>query len=312
MDKEFKSANQQMRLLRSRGLHVEGSYAKRIIERENYYNLINGYKNLFLDDTYTGPDEKYQQGADFKEVYALFIFDRELRSLFLRYILEIENNVRSILSRDFSEKYGHDNYLKYDNFTSDKQKLPEITALISSLSRDISVQTKKANPMITHYVLSYGYVPLWVLVNVISLGTLSKFYSLLKQHDQNDIGKYFSLTPKNMINYLKNLAIARNSCAHDERFFDINFRSAIPTIHIHSNLSIPVNTGGEHIMGKKDVFSLVIILKAFLPKKAFNKFFYLLKDRLEVLDGNLSTISIDKVKKQLGFPSNWQSIKNLP
>ena len=118
MDKVFKSSNQQMRKLRDRGMNISGSRAKKVLEMENYYNLINGYKDLFIDKTYSGPDEKYKEGTDFYELYALYLFDRELRSHFMRYILEIENNVKSVLSHKFSEKYGHDNYLKISNFNT--------------------------------------------------------------------------------------------------------------------------------------------------------------------------------------------------
>ena len=48
MDKIYKTTNSQMKKLRSRGLAISGSRAKKIIEMENYYNLINGYKNLFI------------------------------------------------------------------------------------------------------------------------------------------------------------------------------------------------------------------------------------------------------------------------
>lgn len=90
MDKTFTSTNAQLRKLRSRGMVISnGSKAKRIIEMENYYNLINGYKRLFLDPSYSGPDEAYLPGTRFEEVYALYLFDRELRNLFMRYILEI-------------------------------------------------------------------------------------------------------------------------------------------------------------------------------------------------------------------------------
>ena len=80
------------------------------------YNLINGYKWLFLDKTCDGEGEIYLPGTKFEEIYALYLFDRELRNIFIRYILEIENNVKSILAHDFSGKYGHDNYLKVSNF----------------------------------------------------------------------------------------------------------------------------------------------------------------------------------------------------
>ena len=74
MDKIFSTTNKQLRQLRARGMVISnGSRAKRIIEMENYYNLIHGYKGLFLDRSYTGPDEAYLPGTRFEEVHALYI-----------------------------------------------------------------------------------------------------------------------------------------------------------------------------------------------------------------------------------------------
>ena len=143
MDKTFMTTNHQMRQLRSRGLRIEGSYAKRILEKENYYNLINGYKPSFIDKSYEGPDERYKAGTEFKEIYALFLFDRELRSVFLRYILEIENNLRSVIAHDFAMKYGHDNYLIINNFNKTNESMGDIIDLISTLQRDVANQIKR-------------------------------------------------------------------------------------------------------------------------------------------------------------------------
>ena len=47
--KEYKTFNQQMIILRSRGMTVPSDgKPKRFLEQENYYNVINGYKDLFL------------------------------------------------------------------------------------------------------------------------------------------------------------------------------------------------------------------------------------------------------------------------
>ena len=120
--KVFTATSKQIQTQLSRGLLiVNDDSTQKIIESENYYNLFNGYKWLFLDSSYTGPDEKYLQGTKFEEIYALYLFDRELRNIFMRFILEIENNVKSVLAHDFSKKYGHDNYLKVSNFDIEVQ-----------------------------------------------------------------------------------------------------------------------------------------------------------------------------------------------
>lgn len=161
-------------------------------------------------------DETYLAGTKFDEIYALYLFDRELRNLFIRYILEIENNVKSVLAHVFSDKYGHDNYLRIANFDTsvrpgdrktNAQKVGEITDLIANLQREVSRQLSKNNPMISHYILEYGYVPLWVMVNTLTLGTISVFYSSLKQQDQNNIGRFFSLKPDEMKTMLQVLSI---------------------------------------------------------------------------------------------------------
>ena len=311
MDKYYTTTNAQMRSLRKKGLQVSGSYEKRILEKENYYTLINGYKSLFLDDTYQGPNEKYKAGAKFKELYALFLFDRELRSLFLRYILEIENNVRSVIAHDFAKKYGHDNFLKIDNFNKNQANLGDIADLIATLQREVANQIRKKNPMIMHHIISYGYVPPWVLVNITTFGTMSMFYGFLKQKDQNDVGRQFGIMPHDMKTYLKNLALARNWCAHDVRFYNKRLKSQITSNSIHTFLSISPVRSGQRTMGKDDIFSIVIIIKQMIPKRAFNKFIFSLKALIDQLSGNIHTISVNEVLAELGFPSNWMQIKDV-
>lgn len=327
MDKVYSSTYDQIRILRSRGMIItDVDSAMRIINLENYYNLINGYKQPFIDTTYLGSDERYLPGTKFEEIYSLYLFDRELRNLFIRYILELENNVKSVLAHDFSGKYGHENYLKILNFdTSVKkwekmttaQKIGAVSSLISSLQHEIARQLSKNNPMISHYMLEYGYVPLWVLVNTLSLGTISIFYSYLNQKDQNDIGRHFLLKPEEMHSFLQVLTIYRNACAHDERLYSLkalrnNMQpNRIRTLPLHGKLGIPVDSGNNPLYGKNDLFAIVIIFKIMLCQKAFDSFFVSLKKLMEELDSNLCTISLQAIKREMGFPPNWMDIKTI-
>ncbi len=328
MDKKFSTTDSQLRKLRTRGMLIQnGSRAKRIIELENYYNLINGYKELFIDKSYNGQDEKYKTGTNFNEIYALYLFDRELRSVFLRYILEVENNLKSVVAHEFSKKYGHDNYLKISNFDisirnvkkgkSAAQRHGEIADLIANLQREISNQLKKNSPMISHHVLTYGYVPLWVLINTLSLGTVSIFYSYLKQQDQNEIGRKFKLHSEELTNFLFILSIFRNACAHDERLYNLKSRKKSGTPNsikdnlIHKTLGVAKNSSNNYVCGKNDLFAIVIILKLMLTKSSFNKFNSSLKKLISKLGTELSTVSINDVIMQMGFPPNWTDISKI-
>lgn len=51
MSKPFKSLDSLLRLMRKRNITIEkgieGSRVKRILARDNYYSIINGYKDIF-------------------------------------------------------------------------------------------------------------------------------------------------------------------------------------------------------------------------------------------------------------------------
>ncbi|MBB5174538.1 Abi family protein [Texcoconibacillus texcoconensis] len=326
MDKMFSSIEEQMKKLQSRGLILDKHKARIILEMENYYNLINGYKDLFIDHKYEGPDEKYKDGAHFDELYALYLFDRELRNIFIKYILEIENNMKSVLSHDFSKKYGHDNYLKIENFDtsvkkwekkSKAQKVGEVSELIANLQREVSRQLSRNNPMISHHILTYGYVPLWVLVNTLTLGTISTFYSYLKQKDQNDIGRIFGLKPDEMTKILFVLTIYRNACAHDERFYNLkalkrNMQpNMIKTNRLHKELNVPFNGRNNPTKGKNDLFAIVIISKLILKEESFKHLCELINLQIDELSSRINTIEIDVILEKMGFPSTWYDISKL-
>ena len=63
MPKPFKSHNSLLKLMRKRNISIakgsEGSKVKNILSRENYYSVINGYKDIFLDQAITKQTNDY-------------------------------------------------------------------------------------------------------------------------------------------------------------------------------------------------------------------------------------------------------------
>ena len=113
--KDFKLVTEQVDLLKSRGMLFEDEQdAICKLLSDNYYNIINGYKDLFLDTT--NNQEVFKTGTTFNEIYALYEFDNQLKNIFLEYILKIENILRTLVAYNFSSFHGNDNYLKIDNF----------------------------------------------------------------------------------------------------------------------------------------------------------------------------------------------------
>ena len=63
-----------------------------------------------------------------------------------------------------------------------------------------------------HYITNYGYIPLWVLVKVLSFGIVCELYSVLKTEDQVEIASIFGVSTHYMENFLPLLANYRNLC----------------------------------------------------------------------------------------------------
>ncbi len=202
-EKVFKTYHQQLDILSSRGMKLSSSSerrkAKQIIQREGYYKLINGYKELFiLKET---SDDQYIPGTTVGEIFALYTFDRELREIFLRYILHVETNIKSLISYRISENYGHDNFLKYNNFNkSMKDADKQISSVLADIQRQISSNT--SDPCIKHYLQNYSYIPMWVLNNILTLGAISKFYSIMKVQDRQSISRVFKVLDNSLESFV--------------------------------------------------------------------------------------------------------------
>lgn len=316
--KEFKTIEEQLDILKSKGMQIDinDEEAANILICGNYYNIINGYKDLFLNKD--EEQETFYEGTTFSEVYALYEFDRQIRTIIFEAILRVENLLRSLISYSFSKKYGNNNYLKIENFdnlpanSKESNKIKQIShiqGLISELHGVISKAVGKKD-YITHYIMTYGFVPLWVLVNDMSLGQLSKFYSLMKQPERIEVAKHWDdLLHNDLESYIKVLAHFRNLCAHDDRVYNSKTSVLIPNTIYHSNLNILQNENGNYLNGKKDFFSLLITFKVLLSPKEFNTIFNKVNGRIESLSTKINSISIQKIKDSMGLPQNWKLIK---
>lgn len=309
MEKEFKTIDEQIELLQSRNLYIENEEtAKNIVLNNNYYYLINGYKDLFLNKKST--TEKFKNGTTLEELYSLYEFDRKVRIIFLEYILLIERKIDTYIAYEFSKNYGHKDYLNPENFNYISKNKELIDKFLNDINLEISHQYKNSNKMISHYLDTYKYIPLWVLIRILSFGKVSKFYSFMKQKEQNNISRKFNIKSKILKVYLINLGNIRNICAHDEKLYDVILKQRINTTPYHRNLNL-IKKDSKTVYATRDLFSIVIILKALLEKEQFNEFYNRIIETIKELENKLLSLKIDKVLYKMGFPKNYKNLLEL-
>lgn len=308
MIKEFKTIDQQIDILRKKGLIIDDeARTYDILLKENYF-FLNGYRHLFMNSP---TDKTFISGSTFSELYSLFLFDRYSRNIFFKNLLIIENRLKSVISYQMSKKYGYKekDYLNVKNFTNDPEKKRRVHDVIEKMKRQIRINTSRHNATL-HYLNNYGYIPLWILVKVLSFGMVCELYSILKDEDKLEIATIFGLSKEYLEDFLPILSNYRNLCAHEDIVFDHKTERVIPDTEYHKKLNI-FKMDDEYIYGKNDIFAVIIIFKFLLEDDEFRLMLKEFDYEFEKLDARIDSIPVEKILDTMGIPKNFMDILDI-
>lgn len=231
--KPFKTIDEQITILESRGLIIDDrELARRFLTRNNYYSLVNGYKEFFLDMDKTNEDvEVFRDGTRFIDLMTLYNFDAILRFSMMHCLTIAEKALKTATVHAFCKKYRNpDDYLDPASYCSrkdyrGKNYTSNLIRLLSTL-QGIHDGRGERRPYIDHYRKRYGYVPLWVMANALTFGNMSHFYSLQTIAVQNETCHLIcqsigadSISARKLGTIYSTLTTFRNTCAHGGRLF---------------------------------------------------------------------------------------------
>lgn len=169
LKKPFMTINEQLNRLEEKGLKIpdrKDAYNKLL--QNNYYTVINGYKVPFLapkmgtemDQNAGETKEQYIKGSSFDELFALYKFDCNIRALFLKYILKVEHQLKSVISHSFAQNHRDEKYPAYldgKNFdvnmdkTQKGKKEKQYEDFRKRIDMEIRRQIENGNEMLIHY-----------------------------------------------------------------------------------------------------------------------------------------------------------------
>ena len=96
-DKEFRTIDEQLEILHSRGLNIENEEnAKNFLLHNNYYR-ISGYSLTLRKNDVFSPNATLQNIVD------IYNFDHEFRHVLLKYIEIIEVTFKSVYAYEFTQ-----------------------------------------------------------------------------------------------------------------------------------------------------------------------------------------------------------------
>lgn len=326
MEKPFKTYRQQLNILRSRGLTINnGSKAIKILKTNGYYNIINGYKDIFLDITLTQQhgNDRYKANTTFENIFALYDFDRSIRNILLKYILIMETSLKTKIAYFFSEAYNKDfNYLDVNNYDNTDPKIA--AKLINDLTNVIKNNTNP-NPQgakFYHYLDKHKELPLWVLATKMTLGNTIHFYNGMKMKEklkvieditttfEKEHNMHISISRNDQESFISNMFsiinILRNTCAHEERLYNIvckNNNKSLKIALFHKTTPRPFQA---------KLFDGILILGLFISRKEYKCLISSIEYEIRNLQKQLPQNIFNQVLINMGFPKNWKSEILLP
>lgn len=315
MSKRFRSLDEQIILLYSRGIKISDTlHTKNFLLRKNYYNTFNVYGKLFRKEP--GID-KFIYGTSSDEIEAFYYFDRNVRMILLKILLEVETNVKSTISHFFCNTYRDQNsYLNFANF--DQKTEFSFNFFKDFIYKDLvtkyHTKPQLVSNSINHYLSQNKPIPLWILTNFLSFGNIEVFFNILRFPDKSTIVKSFrelliesygvnlQLSPDEFSSFLLALKELRNRAAHDNCL--INFKLTEATKYnyfIHSEVSLNPHDD------RKSLYMAILSIKAFVSKSNFDEMMKRIHVEGLLLQDRISSIDLNIVLKGLGFPENWLS-----
>ncbi|MEL3987048.1 Abi family protein [Bacillus velezensis] len=276
--KIFKTHEEQLDILKKRGLHIEDdNEALLILKRINYYRLT-GYMLFMKKNDEFFPESSFQQAV------RMYEFDEKLRRILLGVVEYIEVSFRAKLAYYFSETHEPLGYKNSENFKYESIHQDFLSNLRVKISQSREL-------FVMHHKIQYdSQFPLWVAVELFTMGMLSKFYKNMKTEDQKTIAKnVFGISPGVLSQNLQLITILRNTCAHYSRVYNKRFSAG--------GVKLPKKIIGN--IDKDKLAAFFYIFKNMLPEIEWKRFFHEFNVLVEAFD--------DVVKyEDMGFYEGWQ------
>ena len=223
--KKFLSIEEQVSLIQRRGLILPSEKsAKNFLERQNYYRF-SGYMRYFQEDL-AGDEARFYPDTQWDEIVNIYRLDVELRSFLLRGLQEAELAARTAFA--LSEGEIHSPYEEYLQPTAYRR--PPNPAMTPTHHLIISELKRSKEPYLHKYRKDSGSdterwiydVPIWVAVEALSFGTLSKAISFL--NDDNQVYakacSILGVKKQYLTRQLRSFTFVRNKCAHSARLWN--------------------------------------------------------------------------------------------
>lgn len=300
--KPFLSIDEQIELLKSRGLGIKDSQyncAKQFLLNNNHYR-ISGYSLTLRKN------DAFFNSASLEMLVQIYEADRHMRHIILSIVEAVETRIKSVVAYYHSEKYGPLGYLDLNNFTCIKNNKVDLRVVSNYLQITRKAERQKDNLRESELFIKHhtenrkNILPFWVYVEILTMSDISKLYTLLDSALQKEIAKLLGFNSSNNNDIVGNLlhciSILRNICAHGGRLYNRLFTRKPKLSKKEKGLLRKEN--GNTVFDK--LFSYILVLKTITLPQGFQRLF----EAIILLHKQYPLVNF----RHYGFPDNWQEV----
>ena len=308
-DKTFLTYNQQMKKLRiDKNIDCNNTPDKTLLVKSGYFNLVNGYKEPFTCGLDANGNHIYLPNTNIKGLYNLKKFDDDLRMLLLKYITQIEEEVRTLTGYKFDHCNDNGKIPWYDSKAySSSSKLQNKMNTISSAYNELN---RRHSDYVKFYMNNHDTIPTWIMIKVINFSTFIDVLSNSKPAVTHAICKLYNMVDSNgyynvklLIGSLHWLRKVRNSCAHNERVYTIK-QSTIRNDATSGRILEFYFTNMRQTYSRdkeKKIIDLLIYFKYYLSDSDFKKMITEFQNMLLSLQTSIPANAFDNIRSHMGI-----------
>ena len=269
-----------------RGLNTHDlSTVESALANINYYRL-SGYLHAFKKNG----SECYMDGLTWDKLKRIYDFDRKITHILMYALEDIEETLKTRFSYVVTSEHPDDPiiYLKPSIYR-------EYEPYIRFLNHFYMAKENNRNlPFVKHHNDNYGgLLPMWVGVELLTMGNLHALYDNLSAKYQKMIAKTYHTGPRQLSSWIENLTYIRNHLAHYMRVYHFNFGRTPLKCKNHTQYRAVSNM----------IFDQIFVISCmYSDMHEWNH--YVVPEIEQILEEYKDAIS----PEEIGFPSNWREI----
>lgn len=284
--KKHASLDQQVILMKTRGLVIDDeNVVKNVLSNINYYRL-SGY----LHDFKKPGTDCYMEDLSWTKLKRIYDFDRKLTRILMYSLEDIEETLKTRISYTITSRHPDDPliYLKPTIYREYKSYLRFLSHFYQEIDNN------KKLPFVKHHIKNYGgLLPMWVAVDLLTMGNLHALYDNLVAEFQKLIAKSYKTGPRQLASWIENLTYTRNHLAHYMRIYNFNFGRTPMKCRNHT-ASIAVTNM---------IFDQIYIISC-MYSDSFEWNSYVIPEIKRVIEEYSEDITLSSI----GFPENWEQV----